>query len=181
MQKMAGLITESQYNQKVNIVENQTPSDIEEFLNDLINMSIPEASEEGETVEGVWGIEEYGDEEAYGEEANTFKKAHSYIESQGGTITIPGNPDVTYTSMPDGSIGYSLVTTLSEIQGDPDDYQGYNEPVDPNDYADDPYVSDKATYIASALNHVWNKRKGNNKINFEDMAKSIIDDLETRY
>ena len=26
--------------------------------------------------------------------------------------------------------------TLTEIEGDPDDYYGYNEPIDPNDYAD---------------------------------------------
>ena len=26
---------------------------------------------------------------------------------------------------------------LTEIEGDPDDYYGYNEPIDPNDYADD--------------------------------------------
>jgi hypothetical protein len=25
---------------------------------------------------------------------------------------------------------------INEIEGDPDDYYGYNEPVDPNDYAD---------------------------------------------
>jgi hypothetical protein len=25
---------------------------------------------------------------------------------------------------------------LTEIEGDPDDYYGYNEPIDPNDYAD---------------------------------------------
>jgi hypothetical protein len=112
IQKIAGLITESQYNQKINLLENQIPFDIEEFLDGMINTSIPEDSEEGENVTGEWDVEEYGDADAY-EEADTFNKAHSYIDSQGGTITIPGNPDVTYTSMDDGSIGYSLVVTLS--------------------------------------------------------------------
>ena len=102
MQKLAGLVT-----------ENQVPSGIAEFLDDMLNTSIPEDSEEGETVEGVWEAEEYGDEEAYGDMANIFNEVHSYIESQGGTIIVPGNPDVTYTSMPDGDIGYSLVVTLS--------------------------------------------------------------------
>jgi hypothetical protein len=180
IQKIAGLITESQYNQKINLLENQTPSDVEEFLDDMINASIPEDSNEGETVEDMWDVEEYGDEEAYGEAANAFNKAHSYIESQGGTITIPGNPDVKYTSMPDGSIKYSLVVTLSEIEGDPDDYYGYNEPINPADYAEEG-SSDKMAFLANAFQHVWNMGKGNNKIDFEDMAKSTIEDLETRF
>jgi hypothetical protein len=104
MQKLAGIITETQYN--------QTPPDIEGFLDDLINTSIPEDADEGEQIEGVWEMEEYGDEEAYGEEAIMFKNAYEYIEAQGGSIVIPGNPDVTYTALSDGDIGYSLVVTL---------------------------------------------------------------------
>jgi hypothetical protein len=112
MQKLAGIITESQYNQKTNMDENKAPSDIEEFLDGMINTSMPEDADEGEQVDGVWEMEEYGDEEAYGEEADMFKNAHEYIETQGGSIVIPGNPDVTYTAFPGGDIGYSLVVTL---------------------------------------------------------------------
>ena len=73
---------------------------------------------------------------------------------------------------------------LDEIEGDPDDYYGYNEPTNPANYADDasdPYINDKIAYVANALQGVWNMGKGNNKINFDDMAESIIDDLETRF
>jgi hypothetical protein len=39
----------------------------------------------------------------------------------------------------------------------------------------------KYDYVENALRHVWNMGTGNNTIDFEDMAKSIIDDLETRF
>jgi len=39
----------------------------------------------------------------------------------------------------------------------------------------------KYDYVENALRHVWNMGKGNNTIDFEDMAKSIIDDLESRF
>ena len=104
MQQLAGLIKESQLD------EAQTPAYIEEFLNDMINTSIEDA-DEGENVNGVWEVEEYGNEEAYGEEANTFKDTYEYIKSKGGKITIPGEPDVTYDALNDGSIGYSLIVT----------------------------------------------------------------------
>jgi hypothetical protein len=39
----------------------------------------------------------------------------------------------------------------------------------------------KYDYVETALRHVWNMGTGNNTIDFEDMAKSIIDDLESRF
>lgn len=109
MQKLAGIITESEYKQ---LNENQIPQDVEEFLNGMIDLEIPEDVEEGEEISGVWDANEYTDDEAYGESANEFKTAYDYINSQGGIITIPGNPDVTYTSTQDGNIGYNLKVTL---------------------------------------------------------------------
>ena len=100
MQQLAGILNEG-----------QIPSHIEEFLNDMINMSIPEDADEGENVNGVWEVEEYGNEEAYGESAYTFKEAYDYIKSKGGEIIVPGEPDVTYDALNDGSIGYSLTVS----------------------------------------------------------------------
>jgi len=98
--------------------ENQIPYDIEEFLNDMINSEVLEDLsdnvEEWDNVNGVWEIEEYGNEDLYGDAADDFKKAYQYIKDQGGQITIPGNPDVTYNAIYDGSIGYSLNVTLNE-------------------------------------------------------------------
>jgi hypothetical protein len=37
----------------------------------------------------------------------------------------------------DKAKGKKPMRGLDEIEGDPDDYYGYNEPIDPNDYADD--------------------------------------------
>jgi hypothetical protein len=78
----------------------------EEFLNNMINMSIPEDSEEGEKIQGVWNSEDADELE--------FKKAYDYIKSKGGTITIEGNPDVTYTALENGDINYELTVTLDE-------------------------------------------------------------------
>jgi hypothetical protein len=87
-------------------------NEVEEFLNDLINTSIPEDSEEGDEVTGVWEASEYADEDAY-DDAQEFTNAHKYITDQGGEITIEGNPDVTYTALPNGDIQYSLIVTLN--------------------------------------------------------------------
>lgn len=85
---------------------------IEEFLDDMINISIHDGAEEGEEINGIWLADEYTDEDLYREEdIYLFKKAHSFISSRGGKITIPGNPDVTYQSLPNGDIGYSLIVT----------------------------------------------------------------------
>ncbi len=105
MQQLAGLLKESQLN------ENKIPQELEEFLSDMVNMSIPEDAEEGDNVNGVWDAEEYANEEAYGEAADDFKKAYDYIKSQDGQITIPGEPEVTYEALYDGSIGYSLIVS----------------------------------------------------------------------
>jgi hypothetical protein len=67
---------------------------------------------------------------------------------------------------------------VSELQGEEYDADTIN----PNDYADNPgYSSDKVTFLANAFQYIWNMGKGNNKIDFEDMAKSTIEDLETRF
>ena len=87
---------------------------VEEFLDGMINMSIPEDAEEGEKVSGVWEANEYADEDSYGEAANEFKSAHQYILDNGGTITIEGNPDVNYTALDNGDIKYDLTVTLDE-------------------------------------------------------------------
>jgi len=70
---------------------------------------------------------------------------------------------------------------LDEIEGDPDDYHGYNEPIDPNTYADDPGYNDKVAFLVQAFQHVWGMGKGNNTIDFVSLAKSTIEDLETRF
>jgi hypothetical protein len=97
---------------EVSMNEAEGGNEVEEFLNDLINTSIPEDSEEGDEVTGVWEASEYADEDAY-DDAQEFTNAHKYITDQGGEITIEGNPDVTYTALPNGDIQYSLIVTLN--------------------------------------------------------------------
>jgi len=39
----------------------------------------------------------------------------------------------------------------------------------------------KYDYLANTLQYVWSMGKGNNSIDFDDMARSTIDDLESRF
>lgn len=105
LQELAG-INEVKIELPLNI-----PEHIEEFLNSMLDLSAPEEAEEGTEINGIWEADEYTDEDNYGENADIFKEAHSFISKRGGKITIPGNPDVTYSSLPDGDIGYSLIVT----------------------------------------------------------------------
>lgn len=66
---------------------------------------------------------------------------------------------------------------VKEIQGEEYD----EDTINPNDYADDPGYNDKVAFLADAFQHVWGMGKGNNKIDFDDLAKSTIKDLETRF
>ena len=66
---------------------------------------------------------------------------------------------------------------VKEIQGEEYD----EDTINPNDYADDPASYDKVAFLADAFQHVWGMGKGNNKIDFDDLAKSTIEDLETRF
>ena len=85
------------------------PEEVDELLDALINMSIPEDADEGDTVEGVWDANEYADENEYGSSADDFIAAHKYMLSKGGKILVPGEPDVIYSALPNGDIGYSFV------------------------------------------------------------------------
>jgi hypothetical protein len=112
--------------------EMESDNKVKAFLDDMINTSIPEDSEEGEEINGVWEAEEYADEDAYGEAAQEFKNAHEYIMSKGGETTIEGNPDVTYKALPNGDIAYSLIATLDEGKKDePSDFGGYLNRLNP--------------------------------------------------
>ncbi len=70
---------------------------------------------------------------------------------------------------------------VKEIIGAIDDTPSPDGPFDPMDYADDPASYDKVAFLADAFQHVWGMGKGNNKIDFDDLAKSTIKDLETRF
>lgn len=38
-------------------------------------------------------------------------------------------------------------------------------------------TNDRVNYLEHNLVHVWNMARGNNSINFKDLAKSIVDDM----
>ena len=68
--------------------------------------------------------------------------------------------------------------SLDEMQGEEYD----EDTVNPNDYADNPGYNDKVAYLFNVLQGAWNMGKNNNKINnLDDFAKSVIEDLETRF
>ena len=101
-------ISEMKVNAPRNIINN-LPEDIDELLFGMTNGEVSDDNNEGDLVEGVWDANEYADEDAYGEAAETFVAAHQFISDKGGKITIPGTPEVTFTALPGGDIGYSFV------------------------------------------------------------------------
>jgi hypothetical protein len=69
--------------------------------------------------------------------------------------------------------------SLDEIEGTPDDYYGYNEPYDHSIEADDPgYGGDKIAILADALQVAWSMGKSNSQIDFTDMARRTMGELE---
>ena len=77
--------------------------------------------------------------------------------------------------------GLITESQVEEIIGDIDDTPSPDGKFNPMDYADNPGYNDKVAFLANAFQHIWNMGKGNNKIDFENMAKSTIEDLETRF
>jgi len=86
----------------------EIPSEILFYLDDKID--IPEDIEHGESYSEVLEKAEHGNEEWY-YDAELFYKAEDYIKSQGGSITLEGNPDALFTIDPKG-IRYSLTQSL---------------------------------------------------------------------
>jgi len=78
-------------------------------------------------------------------------------------------------------VGLITESQVKEIIGDIDDTPSPDGDFDPMDYADDPADYDKVAFLVDAFQHVWNMGKGNNTVDFNDLAKSTIKDLETRF
>ena len=75
--------------------KNITP-DVKEYLTDLYDLFSSEDYEKGEEVSNLISKEEYGDPEAY-DDAEMFDKAYNEIKENGGSITIEGQPDITFS------------------------------------------------------------------------------------
>lgn len=76
---------------------------------------------------------------------------------------------------------------LNEMIGDIEDTPSPDGDFNPNadaeaDNADDSGYNDKVAYLFNVLQGAWNMGKNNNKINnLDDFARSVIDDLETKF
>ncbi len=98
MQKLAGIINEEQTIQPI-------PEEIEEYIISLFDMSISDEEEDGEPFKEIFDKEGFGDEDG-------FEPTYNFIKSQGGSITIEGNPDITAKALEDGSIELSGIHSL---------------------------------------------------------------------
>lgn len=78
------------------LLQENLSSDVEEYLTGLYDLFSSEEYEEGEEVSNLISREEYGDPEAY-DDAEMFDKAYNEIEQQGGSITIEGEPNITFS------------------------------------------------------------------------------------
>ena len=108
MQMLAGVITESQY--KIMLTENHMPEEFEDLLLGMADGEINDYLDEGDVVEGVWELSEYGDDNTY-DSAEEFKAAYNFIENNGGQYVIEGNPDIFVSITPEG-IKYKFTVTL---------------------------------------------------------------------
>lgn len=89
-------------------------SDVEEYLIGLYDQFASEDNEEGEEINNIISREEYGDPEAY-DDAEMFDKAYNEIEENGGSITIEGQPDITFSIQgEDIKMGYITEGKLNE-------------------------------------------------------------------
>jgi subtilase family serine protease len=70
--------------------------DVEEYLMGLYDLSASEEHEEGEEIINILSREEYGDSEAY-DDADMFDKSYNEIKKQGGSVTIEGQPNITFS------------------------------------------------------------------------------------
>lgn len=70
--------------------------DVEEYLTDLYDLFSSEEHEEGEEIINLISREEYGDPEAY-DDAEMFDKAYNEIKQQFGSVTIEGQPNITFS------------------------------------------------------------------------------------
>jgi hypothetical protein len=108
MQKIAGIITEEQY-----MNEDQGIEQFEDYIDGMWEASISDEMEDGEYYEGVWEKSEYSDEENY-PLADQFNGLSKYLSSVGGKATSEGNPDIDLELMPNGDIKFGATVTLDE-------------------------------------------------------------------
>jgi hypothetical protein len=78
------------------LLKEEITPDVKEYLTDLYDLFSSEDYEKGEEVTDIISREEFGDPEAY-DNADMFDKAYNEIEQQGGSVTIEGQPDITFS------------------------------------------------------------------------------------
>ena len=114
-------------------IDNNIPEDLKEFLYDMVDQHLPEDAEEGDIIEFIWENGEFGDEDAYGEEAQLFKNAYKYISKNGGkiTLTFEDYPPITFISLKKGDI--KVTTSIKLTDFNPDDFSDYFGSIDPSE------------------------------------------------
>jgi effector-binding domain-containing protein len=108
MQKLAGIIQESTNENTNEFKIVKFPSSLEEYLSELHDMNASEDIEEGESYGGVFEKDEYGNKDEY-EDAALFHKSYDFIKKNGGKVTMEGNPDIHFTSLPNGDIEFKAI------------------------------------------------------------------------
>jgi len=165
MQMLSGVITESEYKAKLN--ENRTAEELfqmfkdEDLLNDRreydmedLMSAYPDLSqEEAEKLEKML--------------QNPANLNEHYVA--GGIVGIGAINQIPSRAKADYEDAFehflSQKYSLNEMEKEVEEAM-----VNPN-------TSDRVSYLESALDHVWNMGKNNNSIDFEDMAKSIVNDM----
>ena len=151
MQKLAGIITEGQFRTLAENTDKPTHKSKVNWY--YINDNSDYPGPKGRTVpdaEGFDNPKKYKGTELYIKKGTKgWVDGHKFEDEEGN--------DVEYISDYFDEISEGQV---NEIEGDPDDYYGYNEPYDHSVEADDfGYNNDKVAFVADALQVAWNMGK----------------------
>jgi hypothetical protein len=105
------------------------PEHIEEYLFNMVDLSLPEYADEGEEFEEVWEKNEYGDKELY-EDADLFHETYDYIKQNGGEIIskFEDYPDIIFTALGNGDIKFKTHIKHSSM----DDFRSWFDSIDPS-------------------------------------------------
>jgi len=185
MQMLSGVITESEYKEKVEELRKGLYDNFDEW-----KKSFPEGTKfdnesgyvkakdnDGKEL-GKWNpfnmIGKHVGDLSYGEVQEEKDSLNEHYIAGGiigvGAINqIPSRAKADY----EGAFEHFLSQKydLNEVEKEVEEGKEVEEAmVNPN-------TNDRISYLVSALDHVWNMGKGNNSIDFEDLAQSIINDM----
>jgi hypothetical protein len=167
MQMLSGIITESEYKEKLN----ENIEQLEDYISNLFDMSVPE--EATGQFNGVWEKSEYADKEAYND-AEEFNKLIQHLKSNGGKATLEGNPNIMLRLLPNGDIKFSANLDSMNENKKSKSKKSLNENFVGIGAINNPFPEREKTDYELAFNHYMgniNEVEGEEEMDVEEMGE----------